>query len=224
MRWFLLSLLLLAHADRPSLAAGGGGTATITGKVELRHDGKSKEDASGVVVYVVGFDEQPSTDVPQVMQKGKRFHPDLLAITAGQEVAFPNGDNFFHNVFSPSSTRKFDLGQYKQGESKSKSFPKPGVVEVYCNIHPEMAATILVLPNRRYAITGADGSFTIEGVPAGNWTVYAYSRLAAKPVARKAKVSAGASATLAFSVDETRDDFEHKNKYGEKYKDPGKYR
>ena len=63
---------------------------------------------------------------------------------------FPNGDPFLHNVFSQSATRKFDLGSFKLHDEKTKDFPSPGVVDVYCNIHPEMAATILVLPNRRH--------------------------------------------------------------------------
>jgi len=80
-----------------------------------------------------------------------------------------------------SAARRFDLGQFKQGEKETKSFRKPGVVEVYCNIHPEMAATILVLPNRRFTTAAPDGRFAIEGLPPGRWTVFAYDRLADRP-------------------------------------------
>jgi hypothetical protein len=139
-------------------------------------------------------------------------------------VSFPNGDPFFHNVFSPSPTRKFDLGQYKKGDQKTKDFPSVGVVDVYCNIHPEMAATILVLPNRRFVMAGADGTFAIDGVPEGTWKIYAYSRRAERPAVQTVTVKAGQAAEVKFDVDETKTGFEHKNKYGEGYKDPGKYR
>ena len=69
-------------------------------------------------------------------------------------MSFPNGDPFLHNVFSPTSERTFDLGSYKQGDTRTRTFPKRGVVDIYCNIHPEMSATLIVLPNTRYAIRG----------------------------------------------------------------------
>jgi hypothetical protein len=151
--------------------------------------------------------------------------PDLVAITVGDRVAFPNSDLFLHNVFSPSGARKFDLGSFKKGESKERQFPAPGVVDVYCNIHPEMAATILVLPNRRHARTAADGSFVLDDVPPGVWTVFAYTRRATKPVSAQVKVVAGAEATATLSL--TRGpETDHVNKYGAKYHDgpAGTYR
>src|SRR5207249_947314 len=129
----------------------------------------------------------------------------------GQEVSFPNADPFFHNVFSVSPGQRFDLGQYKRGETKTKLFREAGPVEVYCNIHPEMAATILVLPNRRFATTGADGTFTIEGVPAGTWSIYAYDRLSSAPEKSVVTVSEGGTAEVDFSVAQTRKGFPHKN-------------
>src|SRR5436190_755580 len=77
------------------------------------------------------------------------------------------------------------------GDAKTKDFPNPGVVDVYCNIHPEMAATILVLPNRRHVRVGNDGTFAIESVPPGKWTVFAYARRADKPVSAPVTVEAG---------------------------------
>ena len=131
-----------------------------------------------MIVYVVGFTEAGQTETPaaQVAQRGRKFVPDLVAVTVGQSVNFPNQDAFLHNVFSQYSARKFDLGSFKKGESKSKSFDTSGVIDVYCNIHPEMAATILVLPNTRHTRTKPDGSYVIDGVPAGTWTVFAYAR------------------------------------------------
>src|SRR5262245_2083538 len=135
-----------------STSAWGAETGGVRGQVRLSSAGKPVADAGGVTVWAIGFGEPPPPDVPELRQRGRQFQPPVLAITAGQSVSFPNGDPFFHNVFSLSAARRFDLGQFRQGESKEKAFPKPGVVEIYCNIHPEMAATLLVMPNRRLAV------------------------------------------------------------------------
>jgi hypothetical protein len=188
----------------------------VRGSVTVSADGVPRRDAQGAVVYLVGFEEPPPPAVPELRQKGRQFQPPLLAITAGQSVSFPNGDPFFHNVFSLSPARRFDLGQFKMGEAKEKQFPRPGVVEVYCNIHPDMAATILVLPNRRFAITAADGSFTIAGVPDGTWTIFAYERQAEKPARGEVTVAGGSAAKVSLTVDITARALSHMNKYGDR--------
>ena len=104
-------------------------------------------------------------------QLGQRFVPRILAIVAGQEVEFHNSDNVFHNIFSYSPPKKFDLGRYPKGKSRSVKFVKAGAVQVYCDIHSDMRADIIVAPTRRYALIGPGGSFRIQDVPAGNHTV-----------------------------------------------------
>jgi plastocyanin len=195
----------------------------VTGSVTVTRDG-APADPSGVVLYLVGFTEPPPQQPAQIQQHDKRFDPDLLPVTAGQTVGFPNQDPFFHNVFSLSPTRKFDLGQYPKGESKTKLFPSVGVVDVYCNIHPEMAATILVLPNRRFTRAGRDGSFHILGVPPGRWTLYAYSRRATAPLSLAIEITSGRSTEARLKLQETGAPTPHLNKYGEQYRQPGKYR
>jgi len=207
----LLALLAgVAHAD------GG----RVVGKVSVT-DADGKPAATDVIVYIVGFAEPPASNAPavSVAQRGRKFVPDLVAVTVGQSVSFPNQDAFLHNVFSQSSARKFDLGSFKKGESKAKSFENPGVIDVYCNIHPEMAATILVLPNPRHTRAKADGSFAIDGVPAGTWTVFAYARRVAKPVSAKVTVAAGADASVDLALVRGAET-PHVNKFGEKYKAP----
>jgi len=211
----VLALVLVALA---AAAAAASPTGRIVGTVKLTDADGRPAPASEVIVYVVGFTEPHAAGPPvQIAQRGRAFVPDLVAITVGDTVSFPNADPFLHNVFSLSTARKFDLGSFKRGDAKDKLFPSPGVVDVYCNIHPEMAATILVLPNRAHTRVGADGTFTLAGIPAGEWTVFAYTRRAARPVSAHASVKPGADTTLALALARGAEP-EHLNKYGETYR------
>src|SRR5262249_3198467 len=134
--------------------------------------------AGPVLVYVIGFDEAVPSAQVEIKQINRHFIPDLIALPAGGRVSFPNGDPFLHNVFSPTAERTFDVGSYKRGETRTRLFPRRGVIDIYCNIHPEMSATLVVLPNTRFAFADATGHFEIKNVPAGTWTVFAFSRRA----------------------------------------------
>lgn len=189
----------------------------MVGSVKIT-DSDGKLSNADAIIYVVGFKEPPGIAATQVAQKDRKFVPDLVAITVGEHITFPNGDPFLHNVFSQSATRKFDLGSFKRGDAKDKDFPDPGVVDVYCNIHPEMAATILVLPNRRHTRRKPDGTYVIDGVPPGTWQVFAYTRRATKPAMASVTVVAGQDASVNLALQRGTEP-EHVNKYGEKYKD-----
>jgi plastocyanin len=213
--WTVALLLLAAGAAEPA--------GTVTGKITVRRLGRPV-DASGVVVYVVGFDEPPPAQTVEIRQRDKRFVPELVAVTAGQSVSFPNDDPFYHNVFSPSAAHKFDLGQYPKGETQTKRFPSIGVVDVFCNIHPQMAATVLVLPNRRFARAGADGAFRIDGVPPGHWTLYAWRRGVTEPVSAPIDVTTSGVVQVELALEVKRDDTAHLNKFGEPYREGERYR
>ncbi|HEY4242031.1 MAG TPA: hypothetical protein VGM88_19560 [Kofleriaceae bacterium] len=203
------------------MAAADAGAGRVVGTVHVTEPNGKPASTADVVVYVVGFTEPPAkvgAAAAEITQKNRKFQPDLVAITVGETVAFPNSDAFFHNVFSLSAARKFDLGSFRHGETKAKDFPTPGVVDVYCNIHPEMAATILVLPNRRHTKAAPDGSFVLDGVPAGTWTVFAYARRATKPVAARVTVAADADTKIDLSLTRGPEPA-HLNKYGEQYRD-----
>jgi plastocyanin len=104
-------------------------------------------------------------------QRGERFVPHVLAITVGSVVDFPNNDATYHNVFSLSETKTFDLGRYAAGHSKAIRFDRPGIVRVFCDIHSHMNAFILVFAHRYFTLTDADGRYHIDNVPPGTYTV-----------------------------------------------------
>ena len=108
---------------------------------------------------------------PRLSQKDQAFAPRVLPVAAGSTVDFPNLDPIYHNVFSPSPLKRFDLGKYPRGHSKSVSFGRPGVVNVYCDIHSDMEAFVLVLPNRAFTQPGAAGGFELPPLPNGRYTV-----------------------------------------------------
>lgn len=108
---------------------------------------------------------------PKLAQKDQAFLPRVVVIPVGGVVDFPNMDPIYHNVFSVSPIKRFDLGKYPRGESRSVRFPKAGLVNVYCDIHSDMAAFILVVPNRAFARPKADGSWELPEVPAGRYTL-----------------------------------------------------
>jgi plastocyanin len=108
-------------------------------------------------------------------QRGERFIPHVLAITTGTIVDFPNSDHIYHNVFSLSKTKSFDLGRYAAGRSKPVRFDRPGIVRVFCDIHSHMNAFILVFGHPFFSLTEADGRYRIDNVPPGTYNLVAWN-------------------------------------------------
>jgi plastocyanin len=128
------------------------------------------------VIYVetlpTGADvETAAATAPRLGQKDQAFVPRVLAVAAGTTVEFPNFDPIYHNVFSLSPARRFDLGKYPRGQSRRVAFDRPGLVNVYCEIHSDMEAFILVLPHHAFARPDADGSFRLPPLPAGRYVL-----------------------------------------------------
>lgn len=113
----------------------------------------------------------PETARPKLAQKDQSFVPRVVVVAAGGSVDFPNMDPIYHNVFSVSPPRRFDLGKYPRGESRTVRFTKPGLVNVFCDIHSNMAAFILVVPNRAFAQPRTDGSFRLPALPPGRYAL-----------------------------------------------------
>jgi plastocyanin len=119
----------------------------------------------GVVPGSTGAPQRPF----EIVQQDTAFLPAALVVPVGSTVAFPNRDPFFHNVFSYSPAKRFDLGRYPSGESKSVVFDAPGVVKIYCEVHDHMRSAVVVVQNPHHAVVGEDGRFDITGVPAGRY-------------------------------------------------------
>ncbi|MGB6193447.1 MAG: carboxypeptidase regulatory-like domain-containing protein [Terracidiphilus sp.] len=141
-------------------------------------------ERSRVILYLEGPAPAPidltvtPSDSYQIKQIDRRFLPDLIVVPVGSTVSFPNMDPIFHNVFSLSRPRTFDLGSYDRGQTRRVRFPKPGIVDVYCHLHPNMEATIVVTPNRWYAQPDRAGRYQISGVPHGEYTLVAWHKSA----------------------------------------------
>jgi plastocyanin len=119
------------------------------------------------------FDVRPPSRA-QMDQRNETFSPHVLAVTAGTVVDFPNNDSTYHNVFSLSKTKRFDLGRYARGKSKPVTFNQPGIVRVFCDIHSHMSAFVLVFNHPFYATSDLDGRYRIDNIPPGTYTVAAW--------------------------------------------------
>ena len=114
-----------------------------------------------VVIYLEGQHASPPVTA-SIEQKERQFSPDVLVIPSGSSISFPNMDPIFHNVFSLSKPKTFDLGNYPKGQTRLVTFPKPGIVFVNCRLHPNMTATIVVTPNQWNTIAGSSGDFALH--------------------------------------------------------------
>jgi plastocyanin len=121
----------------------------------------------------------PKSPVTEILnQQGAKFEPDLIVIPTGSTVEFPNLDPIFHNVFSLSKIQPFDLGYYPQSQSRAVKFNSPGVIQVYCHIHANMYAAIVVTASPWFQKPSSDGSFSFSNVPAGRYRLTAWHKIA----------------------------------------------
>jgi plastocyanin len=163
---------------------------------------------SGVVLYSESDDRsgalrraapERAAGPPVLRQRGERFAPHVLPIVSGSTVEFPNDDDVFHNVFSLSRAKAFDLGRYPRGASKSVTFGNAGVVQVFCHLHADMSGIILVLDNPFFVVPDAQGRFAIEGLPPGDYRLVAYHERI-KPLVTPVRVEAGRTTTLNLNI------------------------
>jgi len=143
--------------------------ASVSGSV-VKGNAKVAEAA----VWIEGLKTTTATKKFVIDQKNMKFIPSMLVVPAGSTVQFPNSDCVYHNVFSYYRNKRFDLGMYPAGESKTQTFTTKGICELFCNIHPKMRARIVIVESSVYDVTGKDGSFTLSGVPDGEYKLHVW--------------------------------------------------
>jgi plastocyanin len=211
------SLALAAVLAAPPLLAG-----TISGAVSMTDKGgRPAVDLSDAVVYVDGARALPKPAKATMTMKAKAFVPRVLVVAVGATVDFPNEDPIFHNVFSVSGDNRFDLDLYKRPKSGSWTFQHPGIARVYCNIHPQMSAVVVVRDSPFFTKAATDGSFVIENVPAGKYALKAWHERGGEasidvvvPADGKVQAQLVMDASSFKRV-------QHKNKFGKDYSAPG---
>jgi plastocyanin len=209
-------------------------TVDASVQVQMTRVGKSKDQPSGsagVVVWLTPL--SPATESAatrakpghyRLLQKDKTFTPHLLVIPTGSSVEFPNLDPFFHNVFSLFNGKRFDLGLYESGSSRTVHFDHDGVSYIFCNIHPEMSAIIVTLPTPYFGVSAADGNILLHDVPPATYEMHVWAEGGStsdlNALSRRVVVAASQKDLGVVDVTVNAHVPPHKNKFGEDYQAP----
>jgi plastocyanin len=206
---------------------------TVTGHVTLLDSAArgKPSDNSGAVLWLTSLSALTPTgaripDVPparfRLVQKNKRFTPHILVVPVGSVVDFPNLDPFFHNVFSLFDGKRFDLGLYEAGTTRAVNFNAAGICYIFCNIHPEMSAVVVVVRTPYYGVSNSTGTVSIPSLPPGRYELNVWHERclpdtlkgAMRQVVVSSRSSSFGEVRLALSGDLLKN---HKNKYGREY-------
>jgi plastocyanin len=210
LREFWLAPLLML-----GIWAGEARADQLSGRVEWKTRGGATP--AQAVVYAEPIDRAP-VPLPgkaTIQHKNKTFLPHVIAVPAGSTISFPNDDPIFHNAFSLSAPEPFDMGLYRAGESKQRVFGNAGVYHVFCNIHPQMAAFVVVTATPYVTVAAQDGTWRLE-LPPGRYRVTALSERAA-PVAVELSVAGSATASGLVLDESVFVATQHLNKFGKPY-------
>jgi len=220
--------LLLSLTAVTSLVAG-----SVAGRVELRDSQdaavRKHMDFSGVVVWLEpitgSLPPGPADTIAKMIQKDKTFTPHVLPIRVGTSVDFPNFDPIFHNAFSNYNGKTFDVGLYQPGTSRRERFTRPGIVRVFCNIHANMSAVIVVLDTPYFEATPKNGTFQFNDIPPGEYSLRFFHERATQAtldsVTRRITIGDGSLTLPAIGISESGYIvIPHHNKYGHEYTDP----
>jgi plastocyanin len=220
-RWTIALLVMVAAWVGPGVSARAPAAGAVRGRVTIKRPvpvarPRADDVMAGMAMppegavrrqAVVYFENPPETaeapaEAPhgRMDQKDEAFVPHLLAIITGTVVDFPNLDPVYHNVFSLSPTRRFDLGRYAVGHSKAIKFERPGIVRVFCDIHSHMSAFILVFDHRFFAMTDDEGRYQIDRVPPGTYKVTAWYEGVAQKTLTVTVPPSGATVDLDFNL------------------------
>ena len=223
--WRVLALLLIATGV--VYGADIRGRISITGRsASLRSEGDA-----GAVIWLTPLSGQtalsrnsPKTSPRRLtlLQKNKRFDPHVLVVEVGSVVDFPNQDPFFHNVFSLFEGKRFDLGLYEAGATRSVRFDRPGICYIFCNIHSQMSSVIIVVDTPYFAVTKKTGEFEIADAPAGRYQLNVWAERCLpktlKELSRELTIGDDNAVLGTIRLPECRETVAvHQNKYGKNY-------
>lgn len=210
--------------------------AVVAGKVAKRESPASSSalDASNVALWLTPVDENgtpktmhitPPGPIPQIVQRNKTFEPHVVVVQVGSAIEFPNKDPFFHNVFSLYDGKRFDLGLYEAGTTRSVHFNRAGVSFLFCNIHSEMSAVVIAVDTPYFGLSDSAGHLAIPNVPDGRYEMHVWYERSQpdglKAFDRMVTISESTRALGTVQVTDGRDfNLAHKNKYGQDYIPP----
>lgn len=214
-----------------SLVAGSAQSPTVdvTAHVEvMRHSEQPRRIGAGeVVVWLTSLEAAETVPAKlqnyTLTQKDKAFFPHLLVVPVGSKVDFPNLDPFFHNVFSLFNGKRFDLGLYEGHSRRSVQFDREGISYIFCNIHPDMGAVVVSLSTPYFAVSSANGSVTLHGVPSGRYRLNVWAENVAAEslngLSRTVEVGPQNSQIGMLHLETSGNPMaHHTNKFGEPYK------
>ena len=217
-----LSTALPAHAKSPP----------VTGQVTIADASGAKRASRDVSVVfwltpLVGEDQASARadgklPHPALVQKNKVFTPHVLAVQVGAQVDFPNRDPFFHNVFSLFDGQRFDLGLYEAGSTRGIRFNRAGICYIFCNIHPQMSAVVVVVDTPYFAVSDSQGEVVVPNVPPGPYQLHLWEEHCATntldALSRQITLSENATSLGNIHIQETDQPVStHLNKYGKPY-------
>jgi plastocyanin len=215
---------MLAVAGLAVVLAAGVPSSAVSGRVSmLDRENKPSDDVGQAVIWLSGAPARPRPAVQtDIGTSDKSFSPHVLVVPVGSTVSFSNYDPFNHNVFSLSEENPFDLGLYGRGEARSVRMEKPGIVRVYCNVHAQMSALVVVRDTPWYTQPASDGSFSLGSVPPGDYTLHVWHERAPE-ASRALRVPPGGLEQVAVELDARGYRFEpHLNKHGQPYPQQGR--
>jgi plastocyanin len=222
-----LCAMLLLGVDSPTPAFDSQLStlsSTVKGRLTLLEKGdRQAKDVGQAVIWLGTQKPVPTSPIQaEINTAEKQFSPHVLVVPLGSTVTFPNHDPFNHNVFSLSEEKPFDLGMYGRGETKSVRFDRAGIVRIFCNIHPQMSALVVVRDNPWYAQPSSDGSFSIPEAPPGRYMLHAWHERSAQ-MTRELVVPVEGIDGLALELDARGYEFKpHLNKFGRPYPQQGR--
>jgi plastocyanin len=196
----------------------------VEGRVTvLEKGGRVSTNAGATLAYIDGLQAAVTPSAVTIQMRHKTFVPRIVAVVVGSTVHFPNLDPIHHNVFSVSRGNRFDLDLYKRPGSRSATLTQAGIVRVYCNIHPQMTAIVLVRDNPYFAWVAPDGTFVLENVPAGRHRVTVWNDRSPE-VSADVVVPESGRVRVELTLDASRyRPAPHKNKYGQDYRSDDRY-